>query len=98
MKGERPIETDCGLILNARFKIERLNLPLVAKIDVESHQFLSESLLPIVGVNREIEEFGFVLHHAKADKSHGGISGSIPGLEGETAGVGTLDLFHEGLP
>ena len=96
--GEGPIETDGGLILNARFKIEGLYLLLAAKIDVELHQFPSQSLLPVVGVNRKIEEFGFALHHAKADKSNEGILVSLPGPEGKTAGVKTLHLFQEGLP
>ena len=96
--GEGPIETDRGLIRDARFEIERLNLPLAAKIDIESHQFHSEPLLPIVGVNGKIKEFGFALHHAKTDKSQEGIFVSIPDPEGETAGGGTLDLLHEGLP
>ena len=98
MKGKGPVEADCGLILDARFKVEHLNLPLLAKINVELHQFPSESLLPVAGVDRKIEELGFALHHAKADKSNEGGLLSLPGPEGKTSGVEPLDLFQEGLP
>jgi hypothetical protein len=65
------IEVDRGDIQRINLEVKFLDSSLTAKIDVKGHQSPGQTFLTMLGMDTEIEEFGFFLDISKTDKSDG---------------------------
>jgi len=68
--GKGSIETDRGLVGDACFEKEVLNLPLGTEVKIEFQKFFTPSPPPEPGMDSKNEKFGFFFHNPETDESN----------------------------